>query len=286
MWVVVYVFFYLEHLIVSLQVHADTDVQRLILFSKVFVIRILNISACKLFPLVDVHILLYELPVKVFYVEIFALKVYYWSLLPFLVNEDYRTNASLFGDKSIVGTKVRRNMHDTRTVVSGDIVAWYHSEGIAHRLDCRHELFILHIHKVRTLVAANDLPGNYLVALLISAQFLVASLFAEIRADTSLCQSHRDRLGGIGVVCLDCHVVYLRSHAERRVSSQSPWCCCPCEEVWSSPPYHLLLRSLYPELCRTCSIFHVTVASRLVQLVARQSRSCCWRIWLNGIPLI
>ena len=60
MGIVVDVFLNFKHLALHLQIHADGHVERLVFFRKVLVVGVLHETACKLLPLVDIHILTYE----------------------------------------------------------------------------------------------------------------------------------------------------------------------------------------------------------------------------------
>ena len=158
------VLFYLENFILSLQVHADRDIQRLVLVCQRVVVGVLYVTASKLVPLVNVDIVLHKVFVKILYLKVLSLKVNNRTLSTFLVNQHDRTDTSLLGHKGIVGTEVRGNMYDTSTIVGGYIVTGNHLEGITHRLNGRHQLLVLHSNEVCTLIACYDSVWNQLGA--------------------------------------------------------------------------------------------------------------------------
>ena len=279
----------LEHLVLRLQVHADGDVQRLVLVRKRLVVGILHIASGKLVPLIHVDIVLDEILVEVLNDKVLSLEVNNRTLGSLLVDEHDGNDAGFLGNEGIVGTEVRRDMYDTCTVFGSNIVTGNHLESIAHRLDGRHQLLILHAHEVRTLVSAYDAVGNELLTFFIFRHFPSVgnvALGRQVGIQTGLCQNQCNRVGGIGIVGLNSHVVNLRAYAECGIGCQGPGSRGPCQEVRSSPPCHLRLGVLHLEHRRTGGVLHVTVAARLVQLVARQSRTSGRRVRLNGIALV
>ena len=210
-------FLNLEDLVLCLQVHADADIQRLVLVGQRVVVSILHITACELVPLVDIDVVLDELRVEVFDEEVLTLQVNDGTLLAFLVDEDNRTDASLLGYEGIVSTEVWCDMYNTGTVISGHVVAGNHLKGIAHRLDGGHQLLIFHAYEVGTFVASHDAIRNQLVATLELRQFATigdSSLSGQIGVQTSLGQHQRHLVGSIGVVGLHSDIVNLRAYAE------------------------------------------------------------------------
>ena len=101
-----------------------------------------------------------------------------------------------------------------------------------------------------------------------------------------LCQDDGHFLAAIAVVGLHGNVVYLRPYTERGIAGQCPRSGSPCQEVGSPPLCHFRLRVLYPELPHHGRVFHVAVASGLVQLVRAESRTGSGRIRLYGISFI
>ncbi len=284
-----HVLLYLEHLVLSLQVHADADVQRLVLVGQRVVVGVLDVASCKLVPLGYVDVVLDELRVQVVSDEVLALQVHHGALLSFLVYQHDGADAGLLGYKGIVGAEVWRYVHDAGAVLRGDVVARNDAEGVAHGLDGRHQLLVLHAHEVSALVSGYDAIGYQLLALLVLRHLATVrdgSLGGQVGVQTGLGQHQRHLVGGIGVVGLDGHVVNLRPYAECRVGSQCPRRGGPSQEVRCSPACHLGLRVLHLELCSTCGVLHVAIASGLVQLVARQARAGCGRIGLYGVSLV
>ena len=203
----------LEHLILSLQIHADGDIQGLVLIGQRVVIGILHITSCELVPLLDIHVVLHEVGIKVLYDEVFTLQVHNRTLSPLLVNQHDRIDSCFLCHKGIVSTEVRSDMHDTGTIVGRDIITGNHLEGVTHRFDGRHQLLILHADEVRTFVMTDDLPRDHLVTSLIGIQVTVLTLFLEIGVQTCLCHHDGDRLCGIGVKGLHGNIVDLRTNA-------------------------------------------------------------------------
>ena len=217
MRIVVDVLLNLEHLVLGLQVHADRYVQRLVLIGQRVVVSILHVTACKLVPLVNVHVVLDEVSIEVFNDKIPTLQINNRTLSTLLVNQYDRTDTCFLGYEGIVGTEVRSDMYNTGTVVGRYIVTGNHLEGIAHRLDSGHQLFVLHTNQVSTFVAGHDTIGNQLVTTLILGQFAAignGTLSGQIGIQTGLSQDNRDRFSGIRIIGLNGYVVNLRTYAE------------------------------------------------------------------------
>ena len=270
MRIVVDVLLNLEHLVLSLQVHADTDVQGLVLVGQCVVVGILHVAACKLIPLLHVDIVLHEVCVEVFDDEVLTLQVNDGALSTFLVYQHDRTDTGFLGYEGIVSTEVWSDMYDTGTVVRCHIVAGNHLKGITHRFDSGHQLLILHTDEVSTLVASHDTIGNQLLTPFVLRQLTAigdSTLGRQIGIQTGLCQNDGDGFGGIGIVGLDGYIVNLRTYTQCGVRCQRPRRGRPCQEIRCTPLSHLRLRVLHLELCRTCCIFHVTIATGLVQLM-------------------
>ena len=85
--IVVYVLLNLIDLVICLQVHADADVECLVLVGKVLVVGILHVATGKLLPLLYVDIVLDEVRIEVVDDIILALQVDDRTLSTLLVNK-------------------------------------------------------------------------------------------------------------------------------------------------------------------------------------------------------
>ena len=112
------------------------------------------------------------------------------------------------------------------------------------------------------------------------------SLRLQISGESVLSHNYHYLLVGVGIVGLHHAVGVAWSHAESGVRRQCPWCCCPCGEICLSPFAPLRLRFRELEEGCGCGVLHVAVATRLVQLVRRESCSRSWGVWLNGVALV
>ena len=99
-------------------------------------------------------------------------------------------------------------------------------------------------------------------------------------------QHHRHFLTRIGIVSLHGHIIDLRAYAQCRIRRQCPRSCGPCQEIRSAPLRHFRFRILHSELGHHGKVLHISVTSRLIQLVRTEPRPCRRRIRLYGISLI
>ena len=270
MGIVVNMLLNLEHLILCLQIHANRNVERFVFICQRLVVSVLYITPCKFVPFIDIHIVLDEVFVEILDDEVFTLQVDHRTLGALLVYQDNGTDACFLGNKSIVCTEVWSNMHDTRTIVGCNIIAGDHLEGISHRLDGGHQLFIFHTDKIGSLVTAYDAIRNELFASIVFRHLATVSnstLDRQIGIQTCFSQYQRHLVGCVRIICLNSHIVNLRAYAKGRVGSKRPRCSRPGEEIRSTPLCHLGFWVLHLELCRTSRILHITIATWLVQLV-------------------
>ena len=152
----------------------------------------------------------------------------------------------------------------------------------------RHELLVVHAFEVGTLHAVYDAPGALLLGFVECGQFtfLHFLLRIEVGSETTLGHDGCHWLAIVGVVGLHGHVVNLRSYAERHVRRQCPRCRRPCQEVSLAVVGPCLLRVNDLELCRNSGVFHVTVATRLIELVRAQTGTGGGRVRLNGVAFV
>ncbi len=231
----------------------------------------------------------------------------------------------ILGHLGVVGTKGRRNMHDTGTILSRHIVTGDYAESLTlhlhelvlavfadedflrmslsirlhivggilvefgRRLYPRHQLLILQAYELLTLIVAYDTVGHKLLALLILRHLSSVADVAfrsEIGVQPALSQDDSYLLAIIGVVCLHSHVVDPRTNTEGCVRRQRPGRRGPGHEIWRAPLGPFFFRIDGLEECCHRSILHVTIAAGLIQLVAGESCTCGGRIRLDGVALI
>ena len=290
-----------------------------------WVVGVFHVVACMMGVCRSVYAGRKEILVEVGNHIVLTFEVYHRPCFALLVYEEQAWDACIFCHLGIVGTECRGNVYYARTVFGGHIVAGNNAESLRSHLHegvlavlalenlvgmgsgvClhkvgsvvvdlstglhpRHELAEAQAHEVGSLVAAYDAVGHKLLALVVVGQFLVVgnqSLGIEICSHASLCHDDRYLLGIVAVVGFHCHVVNLRAHAEGCVRRQCPRCCGPCHEVGLAPTGPLRTRLLHFKECSDRHVLHVAVATGLVQLVARQSRTCCRAVGLYGIAFI
>ena len=109
-----------------------------------------------------------EFLIKLLLKEIFALQVDNRTFLSLLVNHDNWRHTRFLCHECVVGTEVRSDMHNTRTVFGSNIITGNHTESAAgQRRYERKELLILHPDEFRTEITSHDFPRNNLVALIV-----------------------------------------------------------------------------------------------------------------------
>ena len=250
---------------------------------------------------------------------ILTCEIYHWTSLTRLIDNEERRNASCLSHLSIVCTKRRRDVYDTRTIFSGHIVTRDYAEGLIshfhksilpHREDTisvlfrifahkicgsvshllrrthpGHQLSITQAHEFRTFITCNNTIRQHFIADSV-VHFSIFAFSLEICCNTILGDNGRDRFSCIGVKGLHCHVINIRTYAEGCVRRQSPRCCSPSQEHRLSPHLQCLRSIENLELCGHRSIFHIAVRTRLVQFVTREPCTSSWTIRLNGIAFI
>ena len=150
----------------------------------------------------------------------------------------------------------------------------------------RHQLFILHAHEFCSCIFRHHFVWDDLVAVLVILQRHFTALLFQVCSETVFRHDDHNFLVRIRVVGLDDTICVCRTYAQSRVRGQSPRCCCPCCEISLSPLTPLFLRFSHLKECCSSGVFHVAIASWLIQLVRRQSCSCSRRIWLYGISFV
>ena len=76
---------------------------------------------------------------------IFSLQIHHWARFAFFVDQKQRRHFGVFGHLGVVCTESRGNMHNTRTIFGGDIVAGNHAESA-----------FCHFHKLVLTVFAHE----------------------------------------------------------------------------------------------------------------------------------
>ena len=145
-WIVVHVLLNLEGSAFLLHANAHVDVEVLglagsflVIFSVDSELGIVGILyPCAGIFLVEfyIHEVFNKVGVKVIDVVVLTCEVNHWAGLKLLVNHVESWNASSLGHIGVVGTKGGCNVHDTCTIVGGNIVAWDNAEAVvvAHYL--------------------------------------------------------------------------------------------------------------------------------------------------------
>ena len=213
-------------------------------------------------------------------------------------------------------------MYDTGTVVCGHVVAGYHAECLCFHLDVAvlavltledalrmslgtrlhkvrrivvdlhtglhpgHELGVLHVHEVGTLVAAHDFIRYHLVTVFVFVQVLTGSFGIQVRIQARLGHHDGDFLVGVSVISAYTHIVDVRTDAKGGVGGQGPGCSGPRRKECGAPPCHLRLGFKQSEEGCYGRILHVAVTSGLIQLVRTQSGTCCGGVRLYSITFI
>ena len=266
MWIRVGVLLDLEGLVCSLEHHGNIDVERRVILGERDVVGVLNEATCPLLVEFYVYAVGYELIVELLDEEELTRLVDHRLRLARLVDHKERRDAGSACYAVVIGTEGWCDMHDTRTVRRGYVVAHNHAERVAHRLHPRDELLVADALELLALECQLlDLESALL-------------LLAEVGSDELL--GHNDRLTSLGVRILALHANILdrRAYAERRVRRECPRGGRPGEEVelalGTLEEVLALLVAHHAELRRAGRVLHVAVAARLVKLVRRESRSC------------
>ena len=258
--------------------HGDVHVERRRVGRERIVVGVLHVTAriLAVFPGVDIP--LHEGRIELLDAEELARAVDHRLLLARAVDHEQGRDARLLGHAVVVGTERRGDMHDTRTVGRGHVVAHDHAEGIAHRPHPREQLLVADALELGSLV-------NTILDLERSLHLL-----GEVGRHQLARQNDGLRLVGIGVAALDAHIVDRGAYGQRRIRRQRPRRRRPGQEV------ELALDALekafaafvahHAELRRAGRVLHVAVAARLVQLVGRETRTRRRRVGLDGVALV
>ncbi len=289
MGIVVHEFLYLERLSALLHLHAKHDVQVLGLGERLLVERgiarvvgilheITRVLAIRLM----VHEIGIELLVHVGGHEILAGEVDHGTRVALLVKDEQRGNASLLCHPGVVGTEGGSDVHDSRTVVGGHVIARDDAESlrravlhvVAHhlrRLHPGHQLTVVHAHEVAARVARHD---------------FIVSLVLEISAQARLCHDGGHRLPSVGILRLHRYIGDFGTHAQGSVRGQRPGRGGPGKQHRLAMSAELRQGVDNLKLSSDGRILHVAVATGLVQLVRAETRAGSGTVGLNGVALI
>ena len=289
MRIIVHVLLHLEGLVRLLHLHADIDIQRLsslrgflvilAIYGELRIVGILHPTPFIFFIFSDVYTFSHKLFIQFVQQVELTRQVYHRARLPLLVNHKQRRNTGRFCHESIIRTKGRRDMHDTRTILYGHIITRNYPERLRrsitpiallvqlNRLHPRKELFVLHTDQIRSLIFANHLKRHQLVARLVIFQSDTLGLLVEMRIEQSLSQYDRHLLTRISIIGLNRHIINFRTDTKRGIRRQRPRSGGPCEEVRRTPLCHFRFWIFYLKLSHDRQVFHIPVTPRLVQLV-------------------
>ena len=272
---------YLEYLAFAFEHYGYVDVERRVAVFERIVVGVLHVTSRPLLVGFDIDVLADKRRVEVFETEEASRTVYHRVVLACRIDHEQRCYACGTSHAVVVCTERRRDMDDTRTVRSGNVVARDYAERIAevcHRLYPRNQLFVADSLQVLALV------------------YFSADLERTLHLLGEVCRyevfRHDYGLFGVGVriAALDAHVLYRRTDAQRRVRRQRPRSGRPCEEEEFA--LHVVEQKFAApvtddaELRRAGRVLHVAVTPRLVQLVGRESGSGSGRVWLDGVALV
>ena len=267
MRIVVCVLLYLERLVGSFQLHANRDVECLVLVRQVGVVGILDEASFILLIQSDIDRAAHKVFVEFVEQIEFAGQVYHRACFATLVDELQWRHSCGFGHECVICTECRRDVDYACTVIGRDVVAKDDPECSFAGIDPRQQLFIMHSLEVGAFVFGHDAVGHDLVAFLVGVEVESLAFGVEVGCDEGFGKHGGHRFAGVWIVGLHCHIVNLWPYAECRVGRQCPRRGRPCEEVGVAPSGHLSLGRGDEELCRHRRVLDVAVASGLVELV-------------------
>ena len=309
MRIVVHMFLYFECFISLLQHHAYHYVKRFGCLSRFLVIFSIHVETGvisifhprSLIILIKVHIdtFLYKCIVQFFQSIELTRKVHHRAKLSFSVYHKQRRNAGGTSYIGIIRAKSRSYMNYTgSTLIYSHVISRYDTKCFFtclvpfaffiyfYRLHPRNKLFILHTHKVCSLIFTYYSVRDYLVAVLVLIQRHILALCIKMRRHECFGQYDSHFFAGIRVICPDSHIINLRAYAQCSIRWQCPWSGRPCNEIRSTPLCHFRLRLFNLELGSDSGILHIPITTGHIQFVRTQSRSGSRRIRLYGIPFI
>ena len=227
-----------EQFSLLLQHHHQLHIQTHVLLRFGGVVGVLHKLAGVLVVELQVHIILGPGGVQVFHFPEFAGAVHHGGLFAVGVIHQQVGNAALLGHAGVVGTEGGGNMHNTRAVLSGDVVAQNDAEGLILLGGSVRLLGSVHhcgLHPGDELLVGNALQGSALAlfddAAMQQFRLLVGLAFGKEVAKQSLCHDNAAGFAVVGVGGLHQHIVDGGAHTQCRVRRQCPRGGCPCNGV-------------------------------------------------------
>ena len=177
-------------------------------------------------------------------------------------------------------------MYDTSTVFGSYIVTRNYAESLVRSFfptsvfRCfnwfhpRNKLFIFHANQICSFILTYYFERNQLVARFIIFQRHAFCFFIEMSIKQRLCKHYGYLLSIICIVSLYSYIINLRAHTQSCIRRQCPRSSCPCDEIRCAPLCHLRLWIFHLELTYYSQILHITITSRLIQLMRAQSCTC------------
>ena len=277
MRIVVHVLLHAEGFALLLEHHAEVHVEGRCIRRESRVVCVLDIAAGIFAVEFLVHAVPAVLSVHFLRQEETSAPVHLGGEFAVEVPHPYSRNACGLCDTGVVGAEGRSDMHDSGTVLGGDVIARYHLEGAAAlRGEPRNQLVVGYACELAALEFAFKQP-----------EWLLS---VEPYRHEGLCK-HVDclftavRIGGKHP-----HVVNVRTYAEGRVGRKGPRGGGPGQEedrkgLAAEELLGLLVLDKL-ELGGHCSVLHVAVAARLVELVGAEAGSRSRGIRLYGEALV
>ena len=184
-------------------------------------------------------------------------------------------------------------MDNPGTIIRSHKVAANYFKGIAILwLGVGEELFIHHPFQFFSGPGIADFIGDIFLSGFIGIQRQGVFLRREVFPEQVAGQDDRDGLVGVGIECLHLHIGYFGANGQGGIGREGPGGGGPGQEE-NIPVCSIVFEEKFGdfiadhfELGGNCIVFHLAVASRLIELVGTQSGTSGRRVWLNGITLV
>ena len=276
-------------------------------FVKAWVVSVLHIRSSIFAIKLGVDALLCKLLVELVNGPIFSGEINHRAGLAFAVNHKQRRYAGCLSHLGVVGTERGRDVHNTRTIFGGYIIAGYYAKRIGffhfksvaalcHRLNPREQLSILHAQHIFTSEFGNHAIRHNLFARLVGVERHFGSLCSKVGIQACLGKHKHARSAAVRIVAFNSHIFDFLTHAQRSVRRQSPRRGGPSQDAkiigkrfmgsFNNAAYKRMLGVGYSKSCSDGGVLHVAVATRLIQLVRAQTCTGGRRIRLNSVALI
>ncbi len=122
-------------------------------------------------------------------------------------------------------------MYYTGTVFGGYVVAAYHPERVAVRLNPRYQLTIAYAHQFGTFVTSEHPERDILTASVVFFHLKLCASGREIGPEQLLGYHYRDRIASVRIESGHTQIVYLRTYGEGGVRGKRPRSGGPCKEI-------------------------------------------------------